>query len=274
MDFTLLHEHPWATVGVIAGGGLLLFIVFHRGSSGGTVASGPTYSGADPATVASANALQAQQDQISGSVQGLTIQGQTQIALAQISAGSQNKNVDASQDVTNRQTAAQLQLGLGTLGAQVAITQIQADAQMSLISRLIGAFSGPGVTGGGTVAQNPGGYSGTPVFNAPGNPVITANPIVQGPVAVADYPLTSGGFPTRDSYGLDPMGGGFHCSPYDAGCVGNQNTATNAYDLSIANWQATNNAKEEIANYQISVDAGVITPSQLAAMKTLQSQVH
>ncbi len=277
MDFSLLHEHPWTTVAIIGGGGLILFIVLRgRGasSSGGqTIVN----SGADPSVTAANSALSAQQDQIQGSLSGLSIQGQTQLALGQLAAGVQTHTIDASQDITNRQTAAQLQYGLGTLDAQVASEALSAGIQSKYIDALVAAFRGPGVTGGGGVAANVGGYNGTPILNSPTNPVNQYIPMTQGvtyPAAgtggtAPTSPTPAGSWPSMASYGLDPGGGGFHCDPMDSACVASQNIASNTYVAAVAGAQVANNRQRELDNYRISIDAGVITPAQLAEYRAL-----
>jgi len=242
-DFSLLREHPWATVGIVGGGGLLLFIVMRRGGSaapaGGT--GGVVYNATDPNATAQATALQAQQDQIAGSVQGLSIQGQTQVALAQLAAQAQNYTVAASQDVTNKQTDAELQLGLGTLSTQVQSQQIQAGVQMAYINAIVAAFTG----------NNP---TGSPVTN-PGtvvsNPSTASNPINQNPspVPVTVTPPTYNG----GSQYIVPLPNYSSCDPRDVNCVNNNQQLNVGWVNNVLSQTAANNKAQCLANAALSV---------------------
>lgn len=166
MDFSLLEKHPWATTGVIAVGGIALFLVFRRSSSSPAAApsSGVVYSGVDPSVLAANNALSAQQAQVQGALSGAQIQGQTQIDLAGIGADVAKFTTSATQDVTNKQTSAQLDLGLGTIQGQVDLARINAGVQMASIDAIVSAFSGGNPTG--HPATNPSPIVSTPVSNS------------------------------------------------------------------------------------------------------------
>lgn len=231
-DFTLIHEHPWWTLGIVAGGGFVLYLILHKSSASSTDASGQvvyagTSGGVDPTVAAQ---IAAQQAQITGQVQGLALQGQTQVAVAQIGAGVQAQTITATQDVTNRQTDAQLQLGLGSIGGQVALAQIAAGVQMSYIDAIVQAFTG------NHPITNPTPTTTTPVGNDPGNPIQTVLP----PQTTLPYPVPTGtgtgGVPLGNQYPTStyvpsyqippdalpqilPKPNPAICSPFDASCI-------------------------------------------------------
>ncbi len=272
MDFSLLHEHPWATVGIIAGGGLLLFIVFRSKSAGAAdTTGGVVYSGTDPTTVAANAQLSANSDQISGQIQQLSIQGQTAIALGQLNSNVQQSTISATQEVTDRQTDAQLKLGLGTLDAQIAHDAISAQVQMDTISALIKAYSGSSGIGSPVV-------TGTPVSNATSNPINQTTPGPSYSLPSYGAPATPAGLPgptelVQNGGQLIPFPTFAQCDPFDSACAASNNIISANYGATLANDQSVNNVRREISNYQISVDAGTITPAQLAEMKRLQGMV-
>lgn len=248
MDFELVEHHPWITVGAIAGGGFLLFLVLRgRGSGGGSgqVVYAGGGSQVDPSIAAS---VQAQQDQIQGSISGLSIQGQTQIALAQIGAGVQSQTVSATQDVTNRQTDAQLQLGLGTLGAQVASEQIAAGVQMKTIDAIVAAFRG------NNPIYNPTPTVSQPVWNATGNPITTNNAPDTVYVLPPSYNTGSngGGIAWDSGYNV-PRPNFATCDPRDVACVANNQAMDIQYSNNLLGAQTANNKAQCLANAQLSV---------------------
>jgi hypothetical protein len=197
-DFSYIREHPWITTGAILGGGLLLYLVIHhshQSASTTTVDAAGAVPQVDPNVAAQ---ITAQQQQLQAQLQGLTIQGNTQIALAQIGANVQTQTAQMTQDVTNKQTAAtqettdtttaaQLQLGTATLDQQVQLASIDAAVQMANINAILQAF---GKTGSNT-------QSTTPVSNSSGNPVQViyppSNVTVQAPTYVTPTPSVPGG---------------------------------------------------------------------------------
>lgn len=253
MDFKLIEDHPWITTGAILGGGFVLYLLFHRSSStADTTSSGAVVQSVDPNAQAAATALQSQQDQISGSIQGLSLQGQTQIGLATLGAGVQSQSILASQDVTNRQTAAQLQLGLGNLDAQVQAQQIQATTQMNLVdvlSRLFGGGNSP--------------VTATPVSNTSSNPVNTSNTpsqiAVTPPAYIPSNPSTNTGAITDWSGTVVPGGATLVplpnyavCDPMDSACVLNNGSLNTSYVQSVSTAQAKNNRNQCLANAELS----------------------
>lgn len=178
MDFSLIERHPWWTAGIVVGGGVLLYVVLHRGSGSSSASTGVAYSGADPA-LANANAsLQAATQQQQAQLQGLSIQAQAQLGLAAIGADVSKYSTRASQDVTDFQTAAQLQLGLGTLDTQYKMAALSAAQQMNTVNALVAAFRGP--TAGAASGSAPGAVAppAGAVYPAPYSTV--TNPISQG----------------------------------------------------------------------------------------------
>jgi hypothetical protein len=308
-DFTYIHEHPWLTLGLVAGGGFVLFLVLHRRSATADQGQTVTYAGAgapqvDPNIAAQ---VQMQQQQVQGDIAGLTISGQTQLGLAQIGAQVQTAGILAGQDVTNRQTDAQVRLGLGTLDAQTEAARIDASIQMRTIDALIYAFSG------NHPLDNPTPVSTAPVLNSPGNPVNTSNPVdsVTYPypvVGAGAVPTTgvigaggssSGGdlvtslglagqgtvvpggtqlvpYPTymhSDPANYPGMAPGAICSPLDANCVATNEAISNQYHVNVAAAQDVNNLTQLVANYQFSQQAGVITPAQSQELAQYSAQL-
>jgi hypothetical protein len=306
MDFALIEEHPWKTALIIGAGAVLLYMYFRRGSS---ASADTTYQGggyAPAATDPNAAAYNLQGQQIQASLAGLQIQTQGAIAIKQLDVGATTTGIAAQRDITAmqtaaalqaqmQQTAAELQLGLGSQQSTVDLARISAGVQLAsidAIERAYGMLNGP--TGPNNVT--PGGVPiNSPVYNVGGSPGSTATPPVYvtlpspvvsvgsggaimppangTPVMTSSGLWSNVGVPTRDQYGLDPSGGGMHCSPLDPACVSRQQVAGDAFVQAVANAQTRNNLQQGIANYQISVDAGVITPSQLAAMRALQAQL-
>lgn len=170
MDFSYIHEHPWITAGAILGGGFVLYLILHKRSTAGTDAGSTVYYSGTTQQDPNAAAYAAQQQQTQAALAALSLQGQTQIGLANIGAGLQSQTVTASQEVQDRQIDAQKDLGMGTLGAQVQLAQIQANTQMSYIDAIIQAFTG------NHPVTNPTPVNSTPVYNSTGNPVYTVNP--------------------------------------------------------------------------------------------------
>jgi hypothetical protein len=273
MDFSLIERHPWATTGIVLGGGFLLFLIFRRrGSSAQTAGATVVQStGVDAATMQAELAAQAQANQIQGQLSGLTIQGGTQVQLATIASQVQQQTVAATQDVTNQQTAAQLQLGLGTIQGQVAQSQISADVQIAAINAIVGAYRGN--NGTNPVASIP--SVATP--NIPSTPVNTQTPVFPAMVSPPTYPVSNpvGGNPSISTYpfngnisagnvvaGALPLAGGALLAPAptytpvgawpDANVVAaNQQTQIN-YENADLQANATNNRNQCLANAALS----------------------
>jgi hypothetical protein len=312
MDFHLIHRHPWITTGAILGGGFVLYLLLHKRSSApseqvaytGVAAGG---GGMDPNLAAQ---LAGQQMQAQAQISGLSIQGQTQIELSKIGAGVQYASIGASQDITNRQTAAtqdvtnrqtdaQLQLGLGTLGAQVASEQINANVQMRTIDAIVAAFTG------NHPITNPTPTVTVPVGNNTNNPISGINPPqttgVNQPVyygagsAGGPSPASTGGIITGSGQNLVVPGGtqllpyptyvhsdpaqypgmapGATCSPLDATCVAQNAAISNQYHVDVANAQTVNNLTQLVQNYQQSAIGGTITPAQRQEMDFYSQQL-
>jgi len=230
----------------------------------------------------------------------LQYQGQTQIGLKQLDLQGLQYQTSAAADVTNKQTEAELELGLGSQHSQVEIATLAAGIQMAsiqAIERAYGVLNGP--TGPNNVA-----YGGAPVAapvaqvgSYPSAQVATPIYTQQQPAAVAVTPSGNGivdpatlvkndsgwwnnvSVPgTPDYTHSDPsqypgLAPGAICSPLDGYCVAHNEDLSNQYHLDMANAQTKNNLTQSVANYQISVDAGVITPSQLAEMQAAQRQL-
>jgi hypothetical protein len=196
MDFELIERHPWATAGIVVVGGFVVYLIFRGGGSSAAAATSPNgvaYYPAPAGTDPTAAALQAQQDQISAALSATNIQAQTQLGLATISAGVSNTNVAAQQDVTNKQTAAQLALGIGTLQAQVDLAQIQANSELDAIRAIAAAY------GGGSGSGSGGGISSIPTTPGGG----TTNQI--GPVVPVQIPSSFGAAPSPGITGLGTL---------------------------------------------------------------------
>lgn len=147
-DFKLIEEHPWYTAGIIAGGGLLLFLYWNSGSSG-SVASSATVSSpySDPSVItAGINAATAQQQgnlQVQGQVNQLnaqvatdTIQANAALALANSnnSTAIQNSQIASATTIqTSQIQAATSTTNTGnTLQSQIDQLQIQGDTAVKL----------------------------------------------------------------------------------------------------------------------------------------------
>jgi hypothetical protein len=263
-DFHYIHEHPWLTLGLVGGGGFVLYLILHRSSSssdssGQVVYAAGASGGVDPTVAAQ---LAAAQSQIQGNISMAALSGQTQVSLVQIGAGVQSQTVTATQDVTNRQTDAQLQLGLGSIGGQVALAQIQGAIQMKYIDAIIQAFTGH------DPVTNPTPTTTTPVGNSPGNPINTVNP----PQVTLPYPVPTGtgGVPLANQYPTStyvpsyqippdalpqilPQPNPSICSPYDATCIqGNINQA-NQYNIDVTAQRAADNHALCLSNAAMNV---------------------
>jgi hypothetical protein len=256
MDFTLIKDHPWTTAGIVLGGGVLLFVVMRKG---GSSAAAPTYAAGATATDPNAAALASQQLQVQAYSSGLQLQGATQISLAQIGADVSRFGTTAAVDVTNRQTDAQVALGLGTISATVQQAQISAGIQSKYIDAIIAAFTG----------SNP---SSTATPNSP-------NPTVQNPTPTIVYLPSSGGtggappvgvggvnpgtaypgMPTPGSAPLQYNGGPIlappsyaNCDPRDSACVMRNQDLSIGYFTASATAEATNNRNQCLANASLS----------------------
>jgi hypothetical protein len=257
-DFELIEKHPWVTVAAIGGGGLILYFLMRGGSSSGASAT-PVYQATSGAADPNADALTAQTQQINAQLQGESIQGNTQIALAQIGAGVQSQGITASADVTNNQTSAQLQLGMGTLGAQVATEQISAGVQMATIDAIVRAFTGSNAAG--NPITNPAPPVQTPVVNSTGNPISTytqPNNVYVMPPAYQPGPGTSGvGSGGSTTSGIIPGGNTLvpvpnfaTCDPRDVACVNNNQQIDINYENQKLVTNASNNRAQCLANAQ------------------------
>jgi hypothetical protein len=297
-DFEYIHKHPWLTVGAIAGGGFILFLLIHKRSvsadqSGAGVAAGAP-AGVDPNIAAQVNMQAAQ---IQGNLAGLSISGQTQLGLAQIGAGVQSQGIGASQDITNRQTDAQVRLGLGTLDAQVEAERINAAIQMKTIDAIMFAFSGnhpitnPTPTVTTPVANNTNNpistinapqtvYPVSPGYNTPGGPTGTGSgmyapgtagggSVVPGGTQLVPYPT----YMHSDPGAYPGMAPGAICSPLDANCVETNAALSNQWHADTAAAQDRNNLTQLVMNYQQSVAAGTITPQQSAELAQYSNQL-
>jgi len=296
MDFKLIEEHPWKTTAIIVAGAILLYILLHRGGGGGAASggSGTTYvSASNPNADAAAVASQ----QIQASLAGLQYQGQTQIGLKQLDLQGLQYQTSAAVDVTNRQTDAELALGLGSQQSQVQIATLAAGIQMAsieAIERAYGVLNGP--TGPNNIA-----YGGAPV-SAPVNqvgsyptssvstPIYTTQTPAQVSVASSGNGILPPGeagrgyvipggtqlVPTPNYPSSDPSqypGTAGRCSPLDAECVALQAQLSNQYHADVAQAQTLNNLTQLVTNYQLSASAGVITPAQQAEMTMYENQL-
>lgn len=267
MDFTLIEKHPWITTGVVLGGGFLLFVVMRRGGSSANAS--PQYAaGQDPATAALNAQLQAQQNQTQAYTVGLQLQGATQISLAQIGADVSKHNTGLSAEVTDTQTMAQLQLGLGTLSAGVETARIGADVQKTYIDAIVAAFTGTAFrTNPATV--NPPVSTATP--GSP-NPTVQFEPLQPAGVSIpggtgGSYPVGVGGvnpgtsWPGMPQPGDAPRPGGTpilpsynvpYCDPRDVACVMHNNDLSVSYFDSVNQGQAINNRNRCLSNAALS----------------------
>lgn len=280
MDFTLIKNHPWITAGSVLVGGFLLYLLFRRPSSSGG-STGVVYAGgqSDPAATAANTQLalgqlgaNVQMAQIGAGLQALQIQSDTALKAKTLDVATSLAGINAQQDITNRQTDATLQLGLGAQSSNVEALRIQAGAQRDLIDAIVGAY-------GGTPTPR---TSVSPYGGSPGTMNGTNYPQVQGTVnQVPTVPLTSigtaptGGFtqgqvipggtqlvpyPTYQSTPGNPYGG---CSPLDASCVEANEALSNQWHLQTAQAQIDNNTNQCLSN----ADYGGRTPDEIAALK-------
>lgn len=210
MDFQLIEDHPWITAATVVVGGLVLYLILRgRGSSAAQSPSGVTYYPAQQGTDPTAAALQASQDQSAAQLSALNIQSAAQIQLAQIQAGVAGLQINAGQDVTNKQTAAQLALGIGTLQAQVDITAIQAQSELDAIHAIAAAYGGGSSGSSGSSGGGSTGGVGSVIVS---NPTTITQPTTQITPPMPVY-LPPGGAPpgsnTTDtgSYPLPQIGG-------------------------------------------------------------------
>jgi hypothetical protein len=248
MDFSLIKQHPWETAGIVLGGGVLLYIVLHRGSGNSSqgAATAPTYAasgGVDPQTAQLQLQAQVAQSQASTYLAGLQLQGATQISLAQIGADVTKSGYAYQGAAVDQQTSAQLALGIASLNAQTQQTQIDATLQTHYIDAIVAAFNGRNNTVA-TPTQTP-----TPVTQ----PTIPGGSSQVPPVITTYVPTpsgTGGSDPVNvgsTNPGTVPPGGSLlipyphyeNCDPRDVACVA-RNQATNI------NWEnadiAQNNA--------------------------------
>lgn len=285
MDFSLLEKHPYETGAIVLGGGFLLFLIMRRGGSSTPAASVGYANAGDPNAAAyNAQAMQAQ-----AAIQGLNIQGATQISLAQIGADVSRFSTSAGVDVTDNQTAAQLALGLGTLGAQVETTRISAGIQAKYIDAIVAAFRGtaPASVTPGPISTSTGGYSPTsqitpaqsvsiptPTYNTNAPGVGGTNPGTNPPGSswfcltghncdpVSGFDLTARlNGDTQPARITAPLAGGTllaaypnyeTCDPRDTACVmRNQGASINWENLTITNNDA-NNRNRCLANAEMS----------------------
>lgn len=261
MDFSLIEKHPWVTTGIVFGGGFLLFLVMRsRSSTTAPAATGTSYVGVDPATAQLNAQTAAQASQSATYIQGLNIQGATQVSLAQIGADASKYSIGASAETVDTQTAAQLALGLGTLNAQVQTTAIGASVQMKYIDAIVAAFTG---NSNPSISTPP---VSTPVFGQPTPSSQTTPPVyvyVQSPGGTGGtYPVAVGGTnPGTLAPGSAPLPGGTlltpypqyaNCDPRDVACVmGNGVVNVNWENSSVAN-NAQNNRNQCLANAAMS----------------------
>jgi hypothetical protein len=225
MDFQLIEDHPWITAAAVLVGGLVLYLILRgRGSSASSSPSGVTYYPAQQGTDPTAAALQANDTQAQTYLAGLNVQSATQIQLAGIQAGVAGLTVTAQQDVTNKQTAAQLALGLGTLQAQVDITAIQAQSELDAINAIARAYgagsgssgsSGPVGVGSGIVSTPTTITQPTtqitppvPVYLPPGGAPPGGNTTDTGsyPLPQIGGPVITGGTPLEPPASFIPVG--------------------------------------------------------------------
>jgi hypothetical protein len=257
MDFSIIERHPWATTGLVLGGGFVLFLVLKRGSSSGSQTSS-TYGGQseDPAVTQAGLALQAQQQQIQGSLSVATLQAQSQITLAQLGADLARFQTGASLQSDTNQTAASLTLGLSTLQAQLESKKIDAQVQMSTLDAIVAAFRGsssPAPTNNNTpTATQP-----QPTFTTVTPPPTTnitiptgtggttpgatygglsfSNPYLDGSVATPGAPIIPG-------YSVP------YCDPRDVACVMNNQVIATNWQNAAMDAQATSSHNLCIAN--------------------------
>jgi hypothetical protein len=244
---------------VIGGGAVVLFLYMRRGSNSEAAAApqGGGYSAVDPAAQAAAAQSAAMQYQTQGEIAGLQIQGNTAIALKQLDVGEHNYTTAAGLQAVMDQTRAQLALGLGSQQSTVELGRIQAGVQLASFNateQYYGVLNGPtgpnNTTRTGIPIAAPvlpiGGPAADPIYvtqTAPGVRLTSDNGVnIPVPISRADF-------------GLDPQGGGMHCSPMDSGCVERQTLATDKYIQAIADWQITNNKAGVVQNTPTSIGA-------------------
>ncbi len=265
MDFSVIENHPWATAAVVGIGGLGLYLLLRgngggdSGGGGGTVvyAGGGQPSDAQVAANASMvniqSAANVRVSELSATLAGLGVQSDRDIQLAKIAAGVQNYGTWAALSGATHQTDAELTYGLSAQDTAVQLARIQAGAQTRAIDTLTTGATGTQQSSLRLTVPTP-----EPVYSQPAQTT-----------TMVQTPAWNGDWPTREDYGLDPNGGGYHCAPTDSACVARQNSASNAYVADVAAAQTSNNLAGLIANYQISIDAGVISPTQMAEYKRL-----
>ncbi len=264
MDFSLIEHHPWATAGIVLGGGVLLYFVLRRGSSSSDAQTGyyaaPASGGA--ASTATDNTVALQTQQMNTYLAGLSLQGATQVNLASISADVAKYTTGLTAEVTDTQTAAQLDLGKSTLDAATKQAEINAGITSKYIDALVAVFTGsknPAVNPAPVTTGNPivvqvqpsGGYTVTPPTGTGGAvPIYTGgtNPgtlppgysVIGGPQP-GDAPLAGG---TQ----LLPSPNYAQCSPWDTACVmGNQQMGID-YQNALIGANNTNNRNQCLAN--------------------------
>ncbi len=262
MDFSLIEHHPWATAGIVLGGGFVLYLVLRRGSSG-QAATQTTYAAAaaDPQTAQLQAQAAAQQTQVQGYIAGLQLQGATQISLAQIGADLGKYQTAATVDVTDFQTAGQVQLGLATLDAATEQARINAGLQGKYIDAIVAAFGGSANTANPATVANP---IVTPSSGSPTNPTVQSAPptyaYVPTPGGTQSYPVGSYN-PATIPPGSAPLPGGTelvprpdyaNCNPWDVACVANNQAMNVSWENASVAAQSANNRNQCLANAQLS----------------------
>ena len=261
MDFTLIKEHPYITGVTVLGGGILLYLTLRGGSNDTPAAQQQVYYGSQQPSDATV--------QTNGQLTLAQLSSQTQLALADKSVSLQSAQLSAQTAIAMNQISAQYGVEMGSQSLQAFQIKSDTDLQLKLLD-ILGRALYPS-NANGTVTPTPTTTPATPSTLVPQYSAVSVPLTVNNTTSPYTNPPTwnSTGFPTRDTFGLDPSGGGFHCSPLDSGCVAAQNIASNANDAAIAQAQTNNNAAGLLANYQYSVDAGVITPAQYAIYQSL-----
>jgi hypothetical protein len=163
----LIEAHPRAIVAFVIGGVLILYLLFRGGASATNAASsgsddyGDYVQSATDAYIAQqqanqqaqsdSDALTAQQDEIGGSLQALTIQSQQTTQANQLQAGVDLAQISATQEstdlantlsagVTNQQNTLAAQVDEANVDAQVAQAQIGASTTIATTQTVANAL--------------------------------------------------------------------------------------------------------------------------------------
>lgn len=246
MDFTVIERHPWATTVVVGLGGLGLYLLLRRGSSGSSGADaggGVVYAGnagptdaqiaANAAITQTQIAANAKTSELSAQLAAIGIQSNATVKIAELGAGVQNYQTAAALQSDLFKTSAQLTYGLSTQQTQVDLARINAGVQQSYIDKMYSPAAVATQT-----AINRTQPSADPIYTSY-LPQVTQ---VQTPAV--NYPYVKMGDPvvqyTNDQTPLVPKPSYAVCAPTDSACVARNQQTDAAYWANVIESQANN----------------------------------